>query len=45
VHGAASGGLVRARGTDIVFGMTGNDTGFAARATIEVDDHGPFMSH
>jgi hypothetical protein len=25
--------------------MTGDDTGFAARATIEVDDHGPFVSH
>jgi hypothetical protein len=45
VHGAAAGGLVGSGGTDIVFGMTGNDTGFAARATIEVDDHGPFVSH
>jgi hypothetical protein len=45
VLGAAAGGFVRARGTYIVFGVAGDYTGFAARAAIEVDDHGPFMSH
>jgi len=45
VLGAAAGGLIGAGSPDIILSMTGDHAGLAAGAAIQVDDHGPFMSH
>jgi hypothetical protein len=45
VLGAAATGLIGAGGGDIIFGMAGDHARFAASAAIEVNDHGPFVSH
>src|SRR4029453_3903716 len=41
VHGAATRGLLRARGRNVVFGMAGDHAGSAACALIEIDGHSP----
>src|SRR5579862_4344157 len=45
VLGASARGLIGAGGGDIILGMAGDYTRFAAGAAIEIDDHGPFVRH
>ena len=45
VLGAAARRLIVAGRGDIIFGVTGDHAGFAARAAVQIHHHGPFVSH
>jgi hypothetical protein len=45
VHGSASRCFLGAHRGNIVLGVTGNDAGLTAGATVEINYHFPSMSH